>query len=81
MAYQMGNVPTDPAQLPVFLMSELQQIAREMATVQSVILQTLYAEPSRVYEGMIVKADGTSWSPSGGGAGIYARVGGAWVKL
>ncbi len=78
--YQVGNVPTDPKDLPRFLATELQQIAREMATVQAVILQTLYAAPSRIYEGMLVKADGTSWDP-GSGAGVYARVGGAWVKL
>lgn len=79
--YQVGNVPSDPKDLVAFLRTELQQIAKEMATVQSVILPTLYAEPARIYEGMLAKADGTSWSPGGTGAGIYARIGGAWVKL
>ena len=79
--YQVGNIPSDPKDVPQFLRTELQQIAKEMATVQAVILQTLYEEPKRIYEGMVVKADGTSWSPGGTGAGIYARVGGAWVKL
>lgn len=48
--------------------------------VESVRLKTLYASPSRIYEDMIVLADGTSWNP-GSGAGVYARVGGAWTKL
>ena len=78
--YQVGNVPADAKDLPAFLAAELQQIAKEMATVQAVILETLYAAPARIYEGMIVKADGVTWNPSGG-AGIYARVSGAWVKL
>lgn len=60
---------------------ELQNIRAEFAApVNSVILNTLYAEPSRIYEGMMVKADGAIWNP-GGGAGVYSRTGGAWVKL
>ena len=78
--YQVGNIPSDPKDVPSFLRTELQQIAKEMATVQAVILQTLYAAPARIYEGMIIKADGTTFDP-GAGAGVYARVGGAWVKL
>lgn len=38
------------------------------------------AQPSYVYDGMIVYADGTSWNP-GSGEGFYGRVNGAWVKL
>jgi hypothetical protein len=78
--YQVGNVPTDPKDLPRFLATELQQIAREIATVQAITLQTLYAAPARIYEGMVVKADGTVWDP-GSGAGLYARIGGVWVSL
>lgn len=60
---------------------EIQNIRKALSEpVDSVILNTLYAEPSRIYEGMTVKADGTTWNP-GGGAGVYSRIGGAWVKL
>lgn len=43
-------------------------------------LKKLYAEPKRVFDGLIVHADGTTWNPGSGG-GIYVRSGGAWVKL
>lgn len=71
-----------PAQYdPAWLQQELQNIADAMQGEQdSVRLRTLYAAPSRIYEGMTVKADGTTWNP-GSGAGVYARIGGAWVKL
>ena len=60
---------------------ELQNIAAAMQSpVDSVRLNILYAAPSRIYEDMVVRADGVSWNP-GAGAGVYARVGGAWTKL
>lgn len=60
---------------------ELQRLAQQLAQpVEYAALKTLYAAPDRIFEGQIVKADGTTWNP-GSGAGIYARVGGAWVKL
>lgn len=77
--YRPRVIPTsfDPA----WLQQELQNIASALQSpVDSVILNTLYAEPSRIYEGMTVKADGATWNP-GGGAGVYSRIGGAWVKL
>lgn len=43
-------------------------------------LKTIFSEPGRVLEGMLVKADGTTWNP-GSGAGVYVRDGGAWIKL
>ena len=42
-------------------------------------LKTLHAEPARIFDGMMVKADGTDWNP-GSGAGIYARIGSSWIK-
>lgn len=79
--YQPGNVPIDPKALSGFLRLELQRIAQEFTDEREFVkLKTLYAAPSRIEEGMVVKADGTTWNP-GSGAGVYARVGGAWVKL
>lgn len=61
--------------------NELARLAQELAQpTDYTALKTLYAAPDRIFEGQIVKADGTTWNP-GSGAGIYARVGGAWVKL
>ena len=63
------------------LRQELDTIAREMSQPSEYLaLKTLYAEPKRIFEGMVIKADGTTFDP-GDGAGVYARIGGAWVKL
>lgn len=72
-----------PAQYdPAWWQQELQNIAAALQDEQdSVRLRTLYAEPSRIYEGMLVKADGTVWKPNGtGGAGVYCYEGGTWAK-
>jgi len=72
---------TDVATLRQELQTALQTIAAEQAQQSEYYaLTTLYAAPKRILEGMIVKADGATWNP-GSGAGVYARVGGAWVKL
>lgn len=64
-----------------WLTQEFQNVRRAMQDpVDSVRLNTLYAAPSRIYEDMVVRADGVVWNP-GAGAGVYARVGGAWTKL
>ena len=81
MSYSPSRPPVNPALLPEWLAQEMAILQRALEAAQaSVILQTLYAAPDRLYEGMIVKADGTTWNP-GSGAGIYAYVGAAWVKL
>lgn len=67
--------------LTASLRAELTRLAQQLGQpVEYQALKTLYAAPNRILEGMLVKADGTIWNP-GSGAGIYARVGGAWVKL
>ena len=72
---------TDVATLRQELQTALQTIAAEQAQQSEYYaLTTLYAAPKRILEGMIVKADGTTWNP-GSGAGVYARVGGAWVLM
>lgn len=72
--------PLNPAALAESVAQELQRLAQSLSQPQDyAALKTLYAEPKRVFEGMLVKADGTTWDP-GSGAGVYAYVGG-WVKL
>ncbi len=76
-------VPRQPPEKydPAWLQQEQQNIAAAMQEPQdSVRLNVLYAAPERIYEDMVVRADGSVWNP-GSGAGVYARVGGAWVKL
>lgn len=81
MPYIPRNVPSSPDELPSFLSFELPKIAQEWdAERQFVLLNTLYAAPARLREGLIVKADGVTWNP-GEGAGVYEYVASAWVKL
>lgn len=47
---------------------------------QELMLSPLGAAPAKPRDGMVVYADGVAWDP-GGGAGVYARIAGAWVKL
>lgn len=81
MAYEPSNPPSNAVELPTWVMRELTQIARLLNDgAQIVIVQKSYAAPAKPREGMLVNADGASWNP-GGGAGMYQRLGGAWVKL
>ena len=67
--------------LKMQLRQEFATIAREQAQPSDYMaLNTLYAAPSRIFDGMVILADGTVFNP-GSGAGVYARVAGAWVKL
>lgn len=59
---------------------ELSRLARTLNQVESLELKVWHAEPTRMVEGLVVLADGTDWNP-GSGAGMYAWLGGAWLKL
>jgi len=63
------------------LRQELDTIAREQSQPSEYLsLKTLYAAPKRIFDGMVILCDGTVFDP-GSGAGVYARIAGAWVKL
>lgn len=61
---------------------ELERIAQQALEPEPIIIymQTTFAAPAKPAEGMLVRADGVVWNP-GAGAGLYERLGGAWVKL
>lgn len=81
MQYKQGDLPANADGLIEFFRVELQKIQKAMASSQpALFLDTLYASPARVFEGMIVLADGTLWNP-GSGAGFYGYRGGAWRLL
>jgi hypothetical protein len=50
------------------------------SSVDYVYLRTLNAQPTRVFDGMTVLADGTNWDP-GSGHGVYTYYAGAWHSL
>lgn len=81
MSYTPSNVPTDPAQLPDFFRRELASISRAIsAPVPFLTLVTQNAAPTKLFEGLVAKADGTNWNP-GSGAGVYCYRGGSWTFL
>lgn len=79
MAYIPMQVPNDPAQLPGFLLQELQNIAR--STDSSIAqLAELNKAPDKPRAGMIALADGINWNP-GSGSGFYGYRAGGWKFL
>ena len=60
---------------------ELIKIADALDTPDKfLMLDMQYVAPTKLRDGMIALADGTTWDP-GSGAGVYAYYGSAWVKL
>ena len=73
--------PTNPQELSSFLLNELRDISRSLSEPDEfLVLDKLYKAPSKIREGMIVLADGTSWNP-GSGAGFYGYRNGSWRLL
>ena len=72
-------IPKAPGEpIEKYLDAELNDLARALVEPkENFTLQTLYAAPSRPIEGMVVKADGTTWNP-GSGAGTYQYRAGTW---
>lgn len=80
MAYVPEPVPTN-GDLTTFLVNELARISDELRLLsEGSGFRIWNSSPTKPREGMIVIVDGTAWNP-GGGAGVYSRTGGAWVKL
>lgn len=82
MSYQPTAIPSDTPGLRAWLAQQLRDIANTLAApdVLRLRLAVLGAEPEKYANGDVVYADGANWNP-GSGAGVYARVSGAWVKL
>jgi hypothetical protein len=60
---------------------ELEAIAQSQYEKRDFLeLNVLNVEPKKPRDGMVIVADGTNFDP-GSGAGVYARISGAWVKL
>ena len=73
--------PKDMDALSPWLFAELRKIQEAMNVPQQfLLLDTLYAAPQKPRDGMVVKADGTTWNP-GSGAGYYGYRAGAWRFL
>lgn len=79
--YVPRPVPLDQSQIGTFLTQELANIARSLNESDKTLnLAVSYATPSKVFDGLIVLADGTKWNPGSGG-GYYGYRAGAWRFL
>jgi len=80
--YRPGPVPQDGQSLRGWLAQQVRQIADALRApeVTSIHIEPRGAVPVKMADGDIVFADGSNWNP-GSGAGVYARISGAWVKL
>jgi len=82
----MAYTPREPSnvetveQLRTWMLEEFRAISKELNETTALELRDRFTEPTRPRNGMIVSTDATTWNP-GGGAGVYAYIGGAWVKL
>ena len=78
--YTLGNIPADA---PAWIVAEFRKIQEALnGPVDGLTLRTLYAEPKKLKDGLIAKADGTTWKPNGvGGAGVWCYYGAAWHYL
>lgn len=76
--YSLGNIPADA---PSWLVNELRKLQEAMnGAVDGTVYRKLYAQPKKLFDGLTVLADGTTWNP-GSGAGVYTYYSGAWNKL
>jgi len=79
--YQPTPIPEN-AGFRGWLASQLRQIADTLTapSLNSIHFSTLNAQPAKIADGDLVRADGVNWNP-GSGEGLYERRAGAWVKL
>jgi hypothetical protein len=81
-----GYTPVDPPTtteamvVANWAIRELKNIASVLQEHQYGKDQVLYVAPKKVYDGLIVLADGTKWNP-GNGKGFYGYHTGAWHFL
>lgn len=72
--------PTKPEDMIRYLQETLRGLNARLTEVEMSLSLVRYAAPSKLREGMVRFADGTSWDP-GSGKGLYIYYSGAWNKL
>lgn len=82
MSYTRSGPPTDTSTegILAYLQTELELLERATRVYDLLQLETTYEAPSKIVDGLLVLADGTSWNP-GSGAGFYGYYAGSWKKL
>lgn len=83
MRYVPVSAESVPEELEAFrdwIENELQQISNAFTEQDIVYLRVLHVAPTKLREGMVIRADGSDWDP-GAGAGVYTYLSSAWSKL
>ncbi len=78
--YAVSPPPVSLEELTAYVEEELNKIADEFTKIDNLTLVKQYAEPEKLFDGLVVLADGTSWDP-GSGAGYYGYNDGSWTFL
>jgi hypothetical protein len=78
--YVPQPVPDDPKDLARYLRNELQQIQFSIDQLATGQLEVTTVAPAKPRDGMLRRADGTSWNP-GSGQGVYCYYNAAWRFL
>lgn len=80
--FEPTAIPQQNGHMRSWIATQMRRIADAMKSpsVTQIHFAILTVEPERFTNGDVVMADGVFWNP-GGGAGLYLRNGGAWVKL
>lgn len=81
MNYTPRIPPLAGEDLLPFLDDEFMRIAQALNSLLSGEYEIHYVQPSRVFPGLVLYADGTQWDP-GAGEGLYRRsLSNTWVKV
>lgn len=72
--------PSKPEDIVRYLQEALRGLNARVTELEISLSLVQYAAPSKLREGMIRFADGTTWDP-GSGKGLYIYYDGNWNKL
>lgn len=78
--YNPNPVPTNPQDLIAYLSNEMDKLRNAINSKVFIPLSVRHAAPTKPKPGLYA-ADGTNWSPGGGGAGVYYFDGTTYTKL
>lgn len=67
---------------PQYFAEELHRISSQLQVMELpyILLVPQHIAPKKVYEGVVVNADGSNWNP-GHGAGLYEYINSIWIPL
>lgn len=77
-----SSAPENFKEFQIWMLDELRHISDAVSQLETdgVLLKEWNAEPARLYNGLMVYADGTNWDP-GSGRGVYTYESGTWSLL